>query len=281
PDDGTWQYRHGWPLLLVLAVTGMILVVAGAAAGLATADVYRYLGLVLTPLLPLLEGVFLLLFLAASVVARVVLVVLARLPRREVPPAEVPGGPVAELLRRLRDLDVHPHVVEGARWGMAAALLLALVLGMAITLALARRRLQPSDGDEHESVWSLRAALTPLAALLARSRLPGTSREEHAEPNAGVIRRIYRDLLALGGRLGAPRAAWTTPREHVPRLRAVLPGAASEVEALTWAYERVRYGRWRPAAADVHGALAAWRRVQALGHAAEPGSAPAWPDRPS
>lgn len=280
PDDAAWQHRHGW-LLLVAGVVGAILVVAGAAAGVATADVQRYLGLVLAPLAPLLEGVFLLLVLAASVVARVLLLVLERLPRRAVPPAEMPGAPVAELLRRLRDLDVHPHVIEGARWSMAAALLLALVAGMAITLALTRRRVRSADGDEHESVWSLRAALAPLAAVLARSRLPDGGREERTEPAASVIRRIYRDLLALGARLGAPRAAWATPREHAPRLRAVLPAAASEVEALTWAYERVRYGRWRPSAAGVQDALAAWRRVQALERAAGAGGVPARPARSS
>ncbi|MDR7554921.1 MAG: DUF4129 domain-containing protein [Armatimonadota bacterium] len=265
-DAAAASSRRDWPLL-VLGVVGMVVGTASAVAGVITVDLQRALRLVVTPLLPLVEGLFVVLFLVASVVARLVLLVLARLPWRQVAPGDVPSTALGDLLRRLRDLEVHPHVVEGARWSLTTVLVAALVLGMAVTVVLGRRRPQPSDADEHESVWSTREALTRLAGVLTRRRSATRERDELAGGGAGTIRRIYRDVLAWGASLGAPRPAWATPREYAPRLGGRCPQAGSEIEALTWAYERVRYGRWRPAPGDVQAALTAWRRVRMLGGA--------------
>jgi hypothetical protein len=156
---------------------------------------------------------------------------------------------------------MHPQVVEGARWSMVAAVVLLLVVGMALTIVLMRRRERKPDEDEHESVWSAQALLAGLRGLLPRIRVrrdPGDA----TGPAAGRIRRIYRELLWLGAAAGAPRHSSATPREHEPRLREALRGAADEVGALTRVYERVRYGVWHPPAADVRAAEAALRRIR-------------------
>jgi hypothetical protein len=54
-----------------------------------------------------------------------------------------------------------------------------------------------------------------------------------------------------------------TPREHDPRLRAVLPVAAQDVTVLTDLYERVRYGDWQPPVADVRTAQDTLGRIKA------------------
>ena len=158
---------------------------------------------------------------------------------------------------------MNPQVVEGARWGMVLAVLLLLVIGMALTIVLLRRRERPPDEDEHESVWSAREALRGLAGLLLRLRRRRPAAGESAVPEAKAIRLIYREVLALGAGIGAPRPTWATPREHDPRLRGVFPEAADAVGWLTVAYEQVRYGTWRPTPADVHQAQDTLERAKA------------------
>jgi hypothetical protein len=261
-DDRSQVPGRAW-LLLVIGVVGLILLVASTAAGLAAADVSRYLVVALRPLLPLLELVFIVLFFVASIIVRVAIAILSRIPRREIPTVGQPPAFFDDLLRRLREIEMNPQVVEGARWGMVLGLLALLIIGMAVTIVILRRREKRKDEDERESVWSAREMLAGLGRLLLRVRRPRGPREERAVPEATAIRRVYRDLLRLGEDQGARRPAWATPREHDPALRRVLPDATGEVETLTWAYERARYGRWRPSAREVQEAEAALERAKA------------------
>jgi hypothetical protein len=262
PDDRTQVPGRVW-VLMVVGLVGMILFAASAMAGLAAADVTRYLGLALRPLLPLVELVFIVLFFIASIIVRVLIAILSRIPRRDIATPAPSATFFDDLLRRLREIEMNPQVVEGARWGMLLALLALLVVGMAVTIVLLRRRERKKDDDERESVWSARemldALLRPVLSLRRRRPRP----TERPVPEATAIRRIYRELLRLGADLGAPRPAWATPREHDVRLRGVLPDATGEVETLTWAYERVRYGAWRPTVHEVREAEAALERAKA------------------
>ncbi|MGH2373874.1 MAG: DUF4129 domain-containing protein, partial [bacterium] len=265
-DRGRAQERAQVPgrawLLLVVGVVGLILFGASAMAGLAAADVPSYLVLPLRPLLPLLELVFLVMFFIAGIIVRVLIAILSRIPRRDVPETQPPPTFFDDLLRRLREIEMNPQVVEGARWGMVAALLALLLLGMALAIVFVRRRERKKDDDEHESVWSTRAWLAGLGDLLPRFGGGAGAGEERPAPEVRAIRRVYLELLRLGARLGAPRTGWATPREHEPRLQDVLSQAVPELEALRWAYERVRYGTWRPRATEVQDAEATLERVK-------------------
>lgn len=265
PDDRAQVPGRLW-VLMVVGLVGMILFAASAAAGLAAADVTRYLGLALRPLLPLVELLFIVLFFVASLIVRVLIAVLSRIPRRALATPEAAPTVFDDLVRRLREIEMNPQVVEGARWGMLLALLVLLGVGMAMAIVVLRRRERKKDDDEHESVWSARemldALLRPIRSLRRRPRA-----RERPVPEATAIRRIYRELLRLGADLGAPRPAWATPREHNARLQEVLPGATGEVTTLTRAYERVRYGAWRPPADQVREAEAALARAKATGPA--------------
>lgn len=262
PDERSQVPGRAW-LLLITGVVGLIMLAAGMMAGMATADVFKYLGVVLRPLIPVVEALFVVLFVVAGLVVRVLIAILSRLPRREIP--EIGPAPMVfdDLIRRLREIEMHPQVVSGARWGMVLAVIAILVVGMAFAVVLRRRRERRPDEDDHESVWSVREILRGLAGRLPRLGRRQEDDDGPAAPAVGAIRRIYRELLGLGAGLGAPRHAWATPREHEPRLRGVLPGAEGEVEMLTAAYERVRYGTWRPATVEVREAEEALERAKA------------------
>ncbi|MDI6772444.1 MAG: DUF4129 domain-containing protein [bacterium] len=262
PDERSQIPARAW-VLLITGVVGLIMLAAGMMAGMATADVFKYLGVVLRPLIPVVEALFVVLFVVAGLVVRVLIAILSRLPRREVPDIGPAPTVFDDLLRRLRELEMHPHVVSGARWGMVLAVIAILVAGMTLAVVLRRRRERRPDEDDHESVWSVREMLRGLAGRLPRLGRRQEDDDGPSAPAVGAIRRIYRELLGLGAGLGAPRYAWATPREHEPRLREVLPGSVAEVELLTAAYERVRYGTWRPAAVEVREAEEALERAKA------------------
>ncbi len=266
PDERSQIPGRAW-VLLITGVVGLIMLAAGMMAGMATADVFKYLGVVLRPLMPVVEALFVVLFVVAGLIVRVLIAILSRLPRREVPEIGPAHTVFDDLLRRLREIEMHPQVVSGARWGMVLTVIVILVVGMALAVVLRRRRERRPDEDDHESVWSVNEMLRGLAGWLPRW---GRRQEDDDGPTAtpaGAIRRIYRELLILGAGLGAPRHAWATPREHEPRLRGVLRGVEAEVEQLTAKYERVRYGAWRPAAADVREAEEALERARTTGTA--------------
>ncbi len=262
PDERTHFPARAW-VLLIVGVVGMILLAASMMAGLAAADVLSYVGILLRPLLPVLEVLFLVLFFIAGIIVRLAIAILAHIPQRPMPQTGIPPSGIDDLIRRLRELNMNPQVVESARWGVVLGVLLLLVMGMALTIILLRRRERPLDEDEHESVWSAREAFKGLASLLSRLRRRRSVHDESAVPEAKAIRLIYRELLALGSGLGAPRSTWVTPREHSPRLRGVLPDAADAVLWLTTVYEQVRYGTWRPTPADVDEAREALERAKA------------------
>jgi hypothetical protein len=261
PDERSHFPARAW-VLLVVGIVGLILLAASATAGLAAADVSTYLGLAVRPLRPVVEVIFLVLFFVAEIVVRIIIAVLSHIPRREMREVAPPRTAFDDLLRRLREINMHPQVIEGARWTMVVAVVLLLILGMALTIVLMRRRERKSDEDERESVWSAREMLRGLAGLVPRIRLRRGAGDT-TEPPVRAIRRIYRELLHLGATLGAPRTLSATPREHGPRLRGVLPGATGEVGALTETYERARYGGWRPTAVEVRAAEEALRRARA------------------
>jgi hypothetical protein len=266
-DAGQQEEKAQFParawILLVIGLVGTILLIAGMTAGLAATDVTTYMGLVLRPLLPLLDVVFYLLFIVATVLVQAIIFILEHIPARErlmIPTRE----PVAldDWLQRLRDLELSPQLIAGARWGMVLAVMTLLVVGMAVTIVMLRRRRRRAGDDERESVWSGRAAWSTLARALRRLRIRRARPGEPLVPTAAGMRLAYRELLELGGRLGAVRPASVTPREHDPRLRSVLVSASDDVALLTTAYERVRYGGWTPTPTELQEARDALARIK-------------------
>ena len=79
------------------------------------------------------------------------------------------------------------------------------------------------------------------------------------------IRRIYAHLMDLSARLDHPRPQSKTPLEFLPSLEDLFPIYKGELEIITEAYLRVRYGDLPERDEEVEVIETAWRRVSARG----------------
>jgi hypothetical protein len=82
---------------------------------------------------------------------------------------------------------------------------------------------------------------------------------------AEQIRRIYIQLLDYYNDLGLPRPVNQTPLEYLPAMQSQLPIVAVELEEITQAYMRVRYGGASESVEEVERINAAWQRVVETG----------------
>lgn len=141
--------------------------------------------------------------------------------------------------------------------GIVVAIFLALVLIALIALVayFVYRTLRALRGQSRpDEVWEEREALDgdPLRDLLAGLRRRGPRRVAEDTPGDGV-RRVYRDVLDAAAATGVGRRPNETPDEYERRLAESLPAAparqgttVAEVETLTAAYDRARYGEDEP-----------------------------------
>jgi hypothetical protein len=98
-------------------------------------------------------------------------------------------------------------------------------------------------------------------ALAALSRLrPGERLRAAAR-----IRRIYAELLDLSAKLGSPRPVASTPNEFVIVLQGLFSPLHDELNTITHAYLRVRYGELPETRQEVQDVEAAWDRIRARG----------------
>jgi hypothetical protein len=79
---------------------------------------------------------------------------------------------------------------------------------------------------------------------------------------AARIRRIYTELIELSARMGSPRPASYTPLEYLPLLNRQLPLCSADLELITQAYNRIRYGELPEYHEQLTEIEAAWARVK-------------------
>jgi len=82
---------------------------------------------------------------------------------------------------------------------------------------------------------------------------------------AAYIRRIYSELMNLSETLEKPRPVGITPNEFLPTLQKAIPGVQPDLERLTEAYNRVRYGELPESATEITLLEQAWQRISAEG----------------
>lgn len=82
---------------------------------------------------------------------------------------------------------------------------------------------------------------------------------------AARVRQIYRRLLRQSAKLGKVRSEADTPLEFLLELRVVFPGCKRELEQITGAYMRVRYGEYPESREEVEAVELAWERVRKSG----------------
>jgi hypothetical protein len=97
--------------------------------------------------------------------------------------------------------------------------------------------------------------LASLAALRHGQRLLAAAR----------IRRIYAQLMEMSERLGDPRPVAQTPLEFLPSLEHTFPGREIDLEDITRAYLRVRYGELPETHQEVDRVEESWERVRVQG----------------
>jgi len=263
-DPRSLAFNRPW-FLVAVGAAAFIVLTGAALGGLAGAEVWPYLAPIFRLLAPVLEAIFLVLFFFASLIARLILYLLSRIPRRWVPPRPVMNDPIGDVLRAVRDLEVSPQVVYGARWGMV--LFVVLLLSLAIVLAVVRRRRRAAavDGDDRESVWSRDSLLKGLRRLFVRRRLLRELTEDlTGTPEALAVRMLYRRLLRAAAEVGQSRRRDQTPREFAQVVEPFAGNAADDLRALTGVYETVRYGAHRPSRDEVAAAQGWLERLRAV-----------------
>lgn len=85
---------------------------------------------------------------------------------------------------------------------------------------------------------------------------------------AARIRRIYAELMELSARLGKARSSSQTPLEFLPALEGLFPGWEGELNLITHAYLRVRYGELPESRQELDEVEAVWARLRARGQEA-------------
>jgi len=123
-----------------------------------------------------------------------------------------------------------------------------------------------SDLDQPDLFSLLSAAIRKtLTRLLRRVEEVLRVRQARRLLAAARIRRIYARLLRLSARLGTSRPAARTPLEFLPNLRALFPELPIELDTITQAYLRVRYGELPETIEEVRGVEQAWAAIASTG----------------
>lgn len=216
------------------------------------------IGIVMTLFLPLLFALSRLLMRLVDMIREV----LARLSFLQMP------GFIQEIAEGLENIlqSFIPAIL--AVRGITLAVILGVVL-VAVLLALRfRPRREPVIMEEDTSASHAEPAAGLLRRWLARLAEQGPRlrlRTPGQMLAAARIRQIYRQLMALSQKLGTPRPASVTPLEFTPRLALLFPDHLDELEEITGAYVRVRYGEYPETMAEVESVQAAWERVRRQG----------------
>ncbi len=180
-------------------------------------------------------------------------------------PAETPspGGPLfpQQLANQVKPIPLSLQSI--IFWGLVLLVVLAL-------LVRARRRagiLGAGLQDEPESLLKRGEARKLLRKALqeAMGGLAAALRPIRRAVVAARIRRIYALLLELCAQLGRPRLPSKTPLEYLPEMGELFSALIADLELITQAYVRVRYGEIPETAGEIEAVEAAWKRINEEG----------------
>jgi hypothetical protein len=155
-----------------------------------------------------------------------------------------------------------------ALWG--TILFLAIIILLTVNRHLSKRdsgeEEDLSNLEQPDLITLLRAAIRKRLEQLLR-QMEGVLRVRQARRllAAARIRRIYARLMRLSARLGTTRPAARTPLEFLPDLQRLFPELPVELEAITQAYVRVRYGELPETIEEVQRVKHAWGRISNAG----------------
>jgi hypothetical protein len=182
-----------------------------------------------------------------------------------------------EILKQLQDLSARQRAFP-----FNIHILQPLILAELILLAAAAAILLIRDRiarDKAASLGETEALLSPdelLRQMLLSARKNAQSLLNGLAQRLGLgriarqlaaqrIRAIYTELLDLATQLKYPRCPHQTPLEYLPELQKAFPGSQTELDLITQAYQRIRYGEFPESQAEVNAIESAWRQVQSEG----------------
>ena len=153
--------------------------------------------------------------------------------------------------------------VDPALFLMIAAVLAVVVIAIIQIRrrSTARRLLAEDDLADLEAPKKKTAPLLDLLPSFRKKRR-ATAKNLLA---AARIRFVYSQLMDLCDRLGKPRPRAITPLEFLPRMDALFPLNHNELQIITNAYIKIRYGELPETDRDVDEVLEAWKTVNDLG----------------
>jgi len=148
-------------------------------------------------------------------------------------------------------------------WGLV--LLLVVLLIMRVRKTMGRRR--DIEPPEPESLLERGEAGDLLRKALQNAWQGVVARLRPAQRMlvAARIRRIYTQLLELCADLDQPRLPQQTPNEFLPELGELFPARTAEIQTITQAYVRVRYGELPEDDREMDAIEDAWTEIQAEG----------------
>jgi hypothetical protein len=260
------HFGRGWMLTIGLASLGLV-GLAILIGWLASGNIVFFLATLLAGLFSLLTA--LLLFLLTPL-----LVLLADL----LPQL---SGLVQRMLQGLRGLGINEQILKflqqfnegltrivplilAGRGIFLAAILIAVLLSILLALRLRdlyQRKLEEDEDssiDPDETNNLLQRLLNRLWDQAQRLRLRGPAQMLAA----ARVRQIYRHMLLLAQKMGAPRPPSDTPLEFLPRLETLFPDEQAGAAAITSAYLKVRYGEYPETRGEIEEIEQAWKRLR-------------------
>lgn len=263
------RFGAGWVFSIVLAglaVVGLSILLGWAAGG----QVIEWIALALVLLFAILTALVLFLFSPVLIYFTELIPRLADLIRGVLDRLNVlaVSQQVAELIEAINKgvESIVPYVM--AARGLILVGILVIVMAT-VLLALYLRNIRqnlleegvPERVEPGDSNNFLQHFLHRLRQAARGVRLRGPAQMLAA----ARIRRIYRQLMQLSQQLGAPRPPSTTPLEFLPRLTGLLPTEQINLNCITTAYLKIRYGAYPETREEVEAVETAWEHVRRQG----------------
>ena len=175
------------------------------------------------------------------------------------------SGPVAEI----QELGMNPQI---SSFLSTLGTVIGVLIIIGIVLYVVRRVKSDSTArpTEDEDRISIAGSLSDYLRSLqnrARQVLEGVTRMNPTARfiAAARIRIIYASLLRLSAQLGQARAPAVTPIEFMDSLEKIFPASREELETITHAYLRIRYGELPETRSQIEEVESAWKVVRKKG----------------
>jgi hypothetical protein len=154
-------------------------------------------------------------------------------------------------------------------WAILILILVGVVLAIGLQTWREHKRRMDSATTQLSTADMLRK-LGEAARQRARELADELARRLRGLPGARLIqamriRWIYGELMELCDSLNRPRQRAVTPLEFLPEMSRLFEGTSADLETITHAYLRVRYGQLPETSQEVHNVVTAWERVKQLG----------------